>query len=149
MATNEVLSEATKSDATNEVLSDATKSDTTEVKNEVIVPPYSAPLSPTHHHNNIILLLMIKNEERIIQRCLSHALPHVDAVSILDTGSTDHTIERCRSFCLHAASPSKSASSHSRISATIAPFPSRKPNSYAMNCFGTQKRHTRWPSMPI
>lgn len=41
----------------------------------------------------IILLLMVKNESRIIERCLTAALPHVDAVSILDTGSTDNTVE--------------------------------------------------------
>lgn len=41
----------------------------------------------------LILLLMIKNESRIIERCLAGALPHVDAVSVLDTGSTDNTME--------------------------------------------------------
>jgi tetratricopeptide (TPR) repeat protein len=41
----------------------------------------------------VILLLMIKNESRIIERCLEGALPHVDAVSVLDTGSTDNTVE--------------------------------------------------------
>lgn len=41
---------------------------------------------------HIILLLMVKNESRIIERCLQGALPHVDAVAILDTGSTDETM---------------------------------------------------------
>ena len=45
-----------------------------------------------HNHNKIILNLMIKNESKIIERCIKRALEHVDAVSILDTGSTDNTI---------------------------------------------------------
>jgi tetratricopeptide (TPR) repeat protein len=98
-ATSEVVSEATQI----EVVSETTQNEAP--KNEVIVPSYSAPLSPAHQHNNIILLLMIKNEERIIQRCLSHALPHVDAISILDTGSTDHTIERCQEFLSSCGKP--------------------------------------------
>lgn len=69
-------------------------------KNEVIVPLQpSHPLSqPSHHHNKIILTLMIKNESRIIERCIVHALPHVDAICILDTGSTDNTVEVCQTF---------------------------------------------------
>jgi tetratricopeptide (TPR) repeat protein len=43
--------------------------------------------------NKVILLLMVKNESSIIERCLKNAIPHVDAVFILDTGSTDNTIE--------------------------------------------------------
>jgi glycosyltransferase involved in cell wall biosynthesis len=45
-----------------------------------------------HNHNKIILNLMIKNESKIIERCLGRALEHVDAISILDTGSTDDSI---------------------------------------------------------
>lgn len=41
----------------------------------------------------VILLLMIKNEERIIERCIRSALPYVDALCIVDTGSTDKTLE--------------------------------------------------------
>jgi len=62
---------------------------------------------PAHNHNRIILNLMIKNEERIIQRCLTHALPHVDAISILDTGSTDYTVERCQHFLSTCGKPFK------------------------------------------
>lgn len=39
----------------------------------------------------LILLLMVKNESRILERSLQSALPHVDAVAVLDTGSTDDT----------------------------------------------------------
>ena len=48
-----------------------------------------------HNHNKIIFLLMIKNESKIIERCIEHALPHVDAIALLDTGSTDNTVEVC------------------------------------------------------
>jgi tetratricopeptide (TPR) repeat protein len=58
-----------------------------------------------HEHNRIILLLMIRNESKIIQRCLQHALPHADAVAILDTGSTDNTIELCKETLDQAQKP--------------------------------------------
>ena len=40
----------------------------------------------------IALCMMVKNEENIIGRALLSALPYVDAVCILDTGSTDGTL---------------------------------------------------------
>ena len=46
-----------------------------------------------HLHNRIILFCILKNESKIAARMLAHVLPHVDAVAILDTGSTDNTIE--------------------------------------------------------
>ena len=36
---------------------------------------------------------MIKNESKIIERCIKGAINHVDAISVLDTGSNDNTIE--------------------------------------------------------
>jgi hypothetical protein len=41
----------------------------------------------------VVALLMIKNESRIIERCIRHLLPTVDAFYFYDTGSTDNTIE--------------------------------------------------------
>jgi hypothetical protein len=41
----------------------------------------------------IVALLMIKNESRIIARCIEHLKPIVDAFYFFDTGSTDNTIE--------------------------------------------------------
>lgn len=41
----------------------------------------------------IVALLMIKNESRIIRRCLEHLKAVVDAFYIFDTGSTDNTVE--------------------------------------------------------
>jgi hypothetical protein len=34
----------------------------------------------------IILISMIKNEEKIIERCISSVLPIVDAICVTDTG---------------------------------------------------------------
>ena len=62
-----------------------------------------------HHHNRIILNLMIKNESRIIKRCLEAALPHVDAVALLDTGSTDDTIEVATQVLAASGKPYKIA----------------------------------------
>lgn len=50
---------------------------------------------------------MIKNESKIIERCLGNALEHVDAISILDTGSTDHTVEVCEKFLSACGKPYK------------------------------------------
>ena len=60
-----------------------------------------------HNHNKIILNLMIKNESKIIERCIGRALEHVDAVSILDTGSTDNTVEVCNTFLTASGKPFK------------------------------------------
>jgi glycosyltransferase involved in cell wall biosynthesis len=60
-----------------------------------------------HNHNKIILNLMIKNESKIIERCIGRALEHVDAVSILDTGSTDNTVEICNTFLKASGKPFK------------------------------------------
>ena len=74
--------------------------------NEVIVPPRKPCTStPVHNTNRIILNLMIKNESKIIQRCLQHAFPYVDAISILDTGSTDDTVARCELFLKKKGKP--------------------------------------------
>jgi glycosyltransferase involved in cell wall biosynthesis len=60
-----------------------------------------------HHHNKIILMLMIKNESKIIERCIGRALEHVDAVCILDTGSTDNTVEVCNKYLADCGKPFK------------------------------------------
>jgi tetratricopeptide (TPR) repeat protein len=43
--------------------------------------------------NKIVALLMIKNESRIIKRCIEHLRAVADAFYFYDTGSTDNTIE--------------------------------------------------------
>ncbi len=60
-----------------------------------------------HTYNKIILNLMIKNESKIIKRCISNALDHVDAVSVLDTGSIDNTVEICENVLRESGKPYK------------------------------------------
>jgi len=40
----------------------------------------------------MLLVLMVKNESRILERCLEAALPFVDAALLADTGSSDDTV---------------------------------------------------------
>lgn len=42
-------------------------------------------------------LLMACNEERVIERVIDNITPHVDVVHVVDTGSTDRTIEIAKS----------------------------------------------------
>ena len=57
-------------------------------KNEII--SISTLPSPT---KRIIFLTMIKNESRIIKRCIDSVVSVADAVCICDTGSTDNTVD--------------------------------------------------------
>ncbi len=43
--------------------------------------------------NKIGLCMIVKNEAKIIERCLNSVKPMIDYVSIVDTGSTDSTID--------------------------------------------------------
>ena len=43
--------------------------------------------------NMIVLLLMVRNESRVLARCLAAAASVADAVCIVDTGSTDDTLD--------------------------------------------------------
>ena len=43
--------------------------------------------------NKIGLCMIVKNESKIIERCLNSVKPLIDYVSIVDTGSTDSTID--------------------------------------------------------
>jgi glycosyltransferase involved in cell wall biosynthesis len=45
---------------------------------------------------SIVLVMIVKNEEHVIQRSLEAALPAVDAWVIVDTGSTDSTMDKIR-----------------------------------------------------
>ena len=75
-----------------------------ESKDNPVIMPILAPtikenltqnpdVPRAHLHNRIILFVILKNESKIARRMLMHVLPHVDAVAILDTGSTDNTID--------------------------------------------------------
>ena len=55
----------------------------------------------------VILTLMIKNEERIVVRCIEHALRVADAVCVSDTGSTDGTLDVLASYLPALRVPTK------------------------------------------
>ena len=46
----------------------------------------------------ISLVMMVKNEERFLPECLRRAAPCVDEIVVVDTGSTDRTVEIATSF---------------------------------------------------
>jgi len=46
----------------------------------------------------LCLSMIVKNESKIIKRCIEQALPLVDAICITDTGSTDDTVELINSY---------------------------------------------------
>ena len=48
--------------------------------------------------SNILLVLMVKNEGKILQRCLDSANAFVDAVLVFDTGSSDNTLEIAHAY---------------------------------------------------
>ena len=50
---------------------------------------------------------MIKNEEEIIERCLTSILPLVDAICITDTGSTDNTVNKVNNYFKKLMIPTK------------------------------------------
>jgi glycosyltransferase involved in cell wall biosynthesis len=47
---------------------------------------------------SIGLCMIVKNEAHIIRRCLENALPLVDYILIVDTGSNDGTQQIIRDF---------------------------------------------------
>jgi len=53
---------------------------------------------PVKGSRKIIVTIMIKNEERIIKRCITNAMNIADAICISDTGSTDNTIDILKEF---------------------------------------------------
>lgn len=42
---------------------------------------------------SLSLVMIVKNEEATLERCLRSARPHVDEIVVIDTGSTDDTVE--------------------------------------------------------
>lgn len=46
----------------------------------------------------LLLVLMVKNESRILRRCLTSAAPFVDAILVVDTGSSDETVALAEAF---------------------------------------------------
>lgn len=55
----------------------------------------------------IVLITMIRNESKIIRRMMETARPILDAIVVLDTGSTDNTIEVCKEIISDFGIPGK------------------------------------------
>jgi glycosyltransferase involved in cell wall biosynthesis len=58
-----------------------------------------AATSKIKHEKKICLCMIVKNESKIIERCLNSAISIIDFVSICDTGSTDGTPEIINNWC--------------------------------------------------
>ena len=58
----------------------------------------------------LCLCMIVKNESRIMERCLNATKSIVDFVSICDTGSTDHTPEIIENWCKENENPWNSSS---------------------------------------
>lgn len=50
---------------------------------------------PTQTGQTVCLSMIVKDEATVIDRCLRSVLPFVDRYAIVDTGSTDNTVEKC------------------------------------------------------
>jgi glycosyltransferase involved in cell wall biosynthesis len=48
--------------------------------------------------SRISLCMIVKNEEHCLRRCLDSVRDYVDEMIIVDTGSTDHTVEIAKSY---------------------------------------------------
>ena len=58
------------------------------------VPPDGAAQLPS----GVSLCMIVRNEERFLEACLASVRDAVDEINIVDTGSTDRTVEIARSF---------------------------------------------------
>ena len=56
------------------------------------------PRTVSSHKPTLSLCMIVKNEEENLEKCLSLARPHVDEIVVVDTGSTDGTIEIARKY---------------------------------------------------
>lgn len=61
-------------------------------------PRAQAPVSDAGAVPTIALCMIVKNEEEHLARCLASARPLVDHLIVVDTGSTDRTVEIAQSF---------------------------------------------------
>jgi len=59
------------------------------------------------HPKQICVIMIVKNESKIIERCLDSHLPVIDCISICDTGSTDNTKELIKSWAAKHNMPCK------------------------------------------
>ena len=64
-------------------------------------PPFGLPKPPPgwpELPEGVSLCMIVKNEERFLEQCLRSTAGMVDEINIVDTGSTDRTVEIAKSF---------------------------------------------------
>lgn len=64
-------------------------------------PPFGLPVPPAgtvQPAAGVSLCMIVKNEERFLEQCLRSVQGMVDEINIVDTGSTDRTVEIAQSF---------------------------------------------------
>src|SRR3984885_5940480 len=62
---------------------------------------FNLPIAEPGHEQlpeGISLCMIVKNEERFLTECLESVKDVVDEINIVDTGSTDRTVEIARSY---------------------------------------------------
>ncbi|HEX9048764.1 MAG TPA: glycosyltransferase, partial [Verrucomicrobiae bacterium] len=62
------------------------------------VPEWLDPSRITHHASRLSVCLIVKNEEKFLAQCLKSVRDLADQIVVVDTGSTDHTVEIAREF---------------------------------------------------
>lgn len=71
---------------------------------DVLSPPSHLPDAPEntqhspHQPATLSLSMIVKDEEQVIERLLKNVAPFVDEIVIVDTGSTDNTVEICKRY---------------------------------------------------
>lgn len=60
--------------------------------------PQIAPSPASDREPRITLCMIARNEERFLGDCLAHAVDAVDEIVLVDTGSTDRTVEIAQSY---------------------------------------------------
>jgi len=68
---------------------------------------YTEPKIVNPKDKKICLCMIVKNEHKIIERCLQSCKKILDYISICDTGSTDNTVEIIENFCKKHGIPGK------------------------------------------
>jgi tetratricopeptide (TPR) repeat protein len=52
---------------------------------------------------SVVVSMIVRNEETVLRRCLDSIAPYVEAISIVDTGSTDSTVDIAESYAQHVS----------------------------------------------
>ncbi len=78
----------------------AAKLDTPDAKGKRLAERFAklSDVAPSGRGIGLTACLIVKNEEKHLERCLSSVKGHVDEIVVVDTGSTDRTVEIAQTF---------------------------------------------------